>query len=478
MKKESSPFSKFNSETQKLIRRYLKIQEEGGNCFFDIDEYETLIDCFLDVCPSTFEAREVLQLAYKTYPNETAIKAKAAKILIFEDHYKKAIDILEQLPEEELDSDYIGMKGECYANLNRIKKAIETFDHYLKICRVTELQDVFMDITSIFNEKDKYSIALDYAEQGLALFPDSDRLLYDKAFDLVHLKRFEEAVTTFNTLLDLTPYDIETWRSLCITHMEMQNWVEALKCCDYILAIEPDNKEAMDMKADCLFKNEAYEEALAIYETLSSLSIRSLFQKAQCFDILGYYRNAIEDYNTIIKKASPSIAEEMEFSKLAYIGLTNCYIDINNDYNKAFKAINRAMKKFPDDTMLLFRAGQLESEYGSINNSDEYLNSAIEKFSECVIRHPENPLFNMELGSAFLKFSMFRKALIYLRCAERNSDTDIPNLYLFITVCYYALNDMENAKKYFIKTKNLYANAEQMLLQLFPDAKPFIDSII
>lgn len=479
MKKEDFPFEKFSSETQSLIKRYIEMKEHGGNCFFDKDEFEILIDCFLEACPTTYEAREVLQSAYMTYPDEIEIKAKAAKILIFEEHYKKALDILEKLPINEIDADYIGMKGECYVHLNYIKKAVETFDYYLQVCNFSEIHHAFLDITSIFNEKNKYQSALDYAEQGLALFPDSPRLLYEKAYDLAKLNRYEEAVAAFNTLLDITPYDLEAWRSLCITYWELHNYDEAYKCCDYILAIDPNNKEAIEIKANCLFYKDEYEKALAIYENIDDNEVtpQTILQKAQCYEYTEQWDKAKSTYQKIIKKATSLDIEWLEVSKMAWVGLTNYHVYAENDYPKALSSIKKALKKFPDDIFLLFRAGQLEAEYGGISGDDKYLHSAIQKLEQCVYVYPEHPMFNFELGTTYLQLSMYGKAVVHLLRAEEHSDTDLPNIYMFITICFYALNEHNKAKIYFTKAKALYANAEKMFLQIFPYAKSFIEKL-
>jgi tetratricopeptide (TPR) repeat protein len=128
------PFdSPSDPETLELARRFEQMVKDNQHYFFDLDEFEELIDYYL-FNDDTDKAGSCITIALEQYPGETGLLLKKAQLLISTDKNKKALKILSDLDDNNFDDYEIHLaKGNLYSQLDRSEKAIEEYSLALKV---------------------------------------------------------------------------------------------------------------------------------------------------------------------------------------------------------------------------------------------------------------------------------------------------------------------------------------------------------
>ena len=83
-----------NEEFEILLRKYEDMRSGVQSIFFDVDEFEQIIDYFLDDFQYD-EAKEAANLGEKQHPSSVEIKYKFVHIFIEQGNAKKALALLE-----------------------------------------------------------------------------------------------------------------------------------------------------------------------------------------------------------------------------------------------------------------------------------------------------------------------------------------------------------------------------------------------
>lgn len=470
MQNTPKKIEEFEPDLQELIKKFILSISNHESTYFDTEEIENIIFCFIDM-DNMAMARKALEYAYLMYPNEERWKCHEAEILVCEDHYKKALNILNTLSED-FDANIPGMKGECYARLRRYKSAKESFDRYLTVCHPDELENAFLDIIIIFNEEKQAKIAMNYIENALTLFPDNYEIRMEKALSLEALEKYDEAIAEYNRLIDANPYECKAWGMLGSLYFILDRYGEAEKCYDYVLAINPDDYEAKTQKAHCRYKSGDYVNAITFYKEALTKYPDDILLKlylAESYNNLDVWSEALPLYKQVTAVLPYMFAE-------AWIGMAGCVINMDNDFEGAVKILTKGMKNIPDDLTIKFHLAHAEMDLYNATNNEKEIKRALKHIKECLQEVPTHPLFHYEAAHIYLQISKFEEAVHHFELALE-SDIDFPNIYIFLAVACYGMDDTIKFKKYYAEAKKRYSNTEEMLLSIFPKAKELIKTI-
>src|SRR5271157_962958 len=91
------PFDSFSDpETLELARRFEQMIKDNEHYFFDLDEFEELIDYYL-FKNEVRQAESCITIALEQYPGETRLLLKKVQFLISTNKNNKALKILSDL---------------------------------------------------------------------------------------------------------------------------------------------------------------------------------------------------------------------------------------------------------------------------------------------------------------------------------------------------------------------------------------------
>ena len=454
----------FEPEIQQLLQRFESTLQQGVVQYYDTDELETIIDCYI-ASEQLDKARIALDYAYRVHPTSNEIRCKEGKLLLMEGAYENAIKTLE--PIQNTDPDYIAILAECYLRIYKFNKSKELFSQYLTLCDTNELSAIFADIASLYNTHNQPELALEFIESGIALFPDDITLITEKAIALEQSEQLDEAAKLFNIALDNNPYQPELWCMLGSILFRQNNFTEAIRAYDYALAIEPNDTLTRLQRGHCLFNLGLFNEAIEPYEEY-------LAENPDDAVVITFLAETYENIDNIQRAKELYLQALAIYDEIpeAWIGLASCQHDIDG-LVAAYETIKQADEKFPENQHIIYCMSRIEADLAAANFDDFLLNQSLQHLLFCLENDPENETLNFETANILLQFGDYENAIkLYEIAYDKNPF--IEKITLFMSMNYFALGNTEQAKKFLDIARETIYNADEIFLSLFPNAQTLI----
>lgn len=293
----------YDEDKSLIVERFEHMRKNNENYFFDVSEFEAIIDYYLEQNDVTF-AFEASEAAYNQHPQSVSLQLRRAKVMIDKGRAVdalKTIKVLESLEPNNFEI-YI-IKGAALGMLGDIQGTKRNFDIALETDPAEEIT-ILLSITSILYNLNHYKILLPYLHRLIELEPDYHTHLYDLAYAYEKLEEYEKAIEYYNEFLANVPFSDNAWYNLGILYNKTNRLKEAVEAYDYSLAINSTNVFALFNKANILSNTGDYLNALEAYlEYLEyeNESSEALTYAAECFDKTGdcemaskYYQEAID----------------------------------------------------------------------------------------------------------------------------------------------------------------------------------------
>ena len=454
----------FEPEIQQLLQRFESTLQQGVVQYYDTDELETIIDCYI-ASEKLDKARIALDYAYRVHPTSNEIRCKEGKLLLMEGAYENAIKILESI--QNSDPDYIAILAECYVRIYKFNKSKELFSQYLTLCDTNELSAIFADIASLYNTHNQPELALEFIESGIALFPNDITLITEKAIALEQSEQLDEAAKLFNIALDHNPYQPELWCMLGSILFRQNNFTEAIHAYDYALAIEPNDTLTRLQRGHCLFNLGLFNEAIKPYEEY-------LAENPDDAVVITFLAETYENIDNIQRAKELYLQALAIYDEIpeAWIGLASCQHDIDGLIT-AYETIKQADEKFPENQHIIYCMSRIEADLAAANFDDFLLNQSLQHLLFCLENDPENETLNFEAANILLQFGDYENAIKLYEVAY-SKNPFIEKITLFMSMNYFALGNTEQAKKFLDIARETISNADEIFLSLFPNAKTLI----
>ena len=152
----------YNDDDRSLIvERYERMKRNNENAFFDVSEFETIIDYYLEQNDVTY-AYEASEAANRQHPQSISLQLRMAKVMIDKGRAVdalKTIKVLERIEPNNFEI-YI-IKGAALGMLGDIQGTKRNFDLALEADPNEEVT-ILLSITSILYNLNHYKILLPY----------------------------------------------------------------------------------------------------------------------------------------------------------------------------------------------------------------------------------------------------------------------------------------------------------------------------
>ncbi|HUS86563.1 MAG TPA: tetratricopeptide repeat protein [Bacteroidales bacterium] len=289
-------------EISGILYRYESMRRNNENLFFDVSEFETIIDYYLENNDVTF-AFEAAESATRQHPNSVSIQLKKAKVLIDKGRAVealKAVKFLEKI--EPGNFEIFIIKGVALGMLGDIQGTRKNFDYALSMDKSEEV-NILLNITSILQNLNHYELLIPYLERLANLEPHFSSHLYDLGFANEKLGHNGESIKYYNRYLEQEPFSDSAWYNMGIIYNKQGNNGKALEAYEYALAVNPENSFALFNKGNLLSNLGRFREALEVYLEYLEFedeSSEALTYAAECYDKLGKKDLAVKLYNEAI----------------------------------------------------------------------------------------------------------------------------------------------------------------------------------
>jgi tetratricopeptide (TPR) repeat protein len=436
-----------DGEVEEVILRFEKMKKSNQSCYFDVIEFEAIIDYYLDV-NNSMKAFEAMSFACELHPNSVPIQIRKARVLLEKGRALEALSICKRVENIEPGNYEIHIcKGTALAMLGDISGAKKMFDLALQTEEDDE-ENILFNITSVLQNLNYYDHIIPYLHRLAELEPDFQAHIYDLAFAYDRNADYPNSIQYYRKYLDEEPYSDSAWYNLGIIYNKIEQYPEALEAYDYALAINPDNAFALFNKANILSNMERYSEALDVYQEFVAEepdSLEGLTYLAECYDKTGDEEMARKYYFEAIELTP-------EFPDPWYgLGLLSLTREKASESIPYFKRAVNLDENNPDYWFSM----------GKAYIGTKEIAKALRCFRTTLKLDPYFDDAWLEIGMIILFSESFKIAIPKLEEA-RKIIGDVPGLSYVLASCYLHLSDYDNGMM-------TLSRAADLDYKLFPD---------
>ena len=390
-----------NEEFEVLLRKYQDMRRGVQSIFFDVEEFEQIIDYYLDDFQYD-EARAAANLGEKQHPSSVEIKYKFVHIFIEQGNAKKALALLEDIPVwEEGNPERFFLKGTAYCLIGKLKDAERNFDRALELSG-DETFEALLNISIAFENVRHYELAIKYLSQAYRQQPENLSVLYDMGYFYERLHRFDESLKYYEMYLNLDPYSDNVWYNIGIVYQKIENRDKAVEAYDFSIAINPDYASAYFNKATVWINAGMFEKAIACYRDFLDIEP----ENTQAYSYLGDCYEQMEK----LDDAAAAFQKVIEIDNTDPEGWFGAGM-IYNVQNKHQEAITYILKAIEFDNSNLDYWINL----GYVNEDAGFFEEALKCYAY-VTRSDASDLDGwVALSGLLMKEGSFDQALIFLR---------------------------------------------------------------
>lgn len=396
-----------NNNLNELVKLFEDKASSNKSFFFDVDEYEQLIDYYIEKENINYLSL-LLNFASEQHPTSSSILLKKAQYFAYNDKNDKALEILTQL--EKIDPsniDVLFTKGAIYSNLQRYEKAIEEYKKAL--LKADELDEVYFNIAYEYQYLGNYEKAIEYFTKAFHISHD-ENILSDLSLCYEIVDKNEECVDFLLNYIETNPYSYKAWFYLGTAYSLIGTHEKAIEAFDFSIAIDDKKTEAYYSKAITFFQNNNFKDSIKVYFELLDIEDN----KALVCYYLGECYEKLADYEKSVYYYTLSINYDEHFDE-AWLGRGVSYFELHMN----LQAIN--------DIKKAIELNQNNSDYKLILaevlfNENQY-KDAFELYENVVSNDPKNTFAWLDYSDALRANSQIDEAIsIIIKGIEINPD--------------------------------------------------------
>ncbi|MEW7280796.1 tetratricopeptide repeat protein [Aquimarina sp. 2201CG1-2-11] len=425
---------KFNHEEEEnsnfSITRYESMLRSNDVKFFDSDEFESIIHHYLEN-GKIAKAKKAISLGLSQHPSSVNLKLLQVEVLVFENRFDKADQLLAQLHAIEPENEEIYIqKANILSKQNNHTKAIELLSMAL------EYTSDIADIYSLIGMEYLFMDDFDNAKINFMRCLEADDQDYSALYNIIYcfdfLEQHEEAIEYLNMFLDKNPYCEVAWHQIGKQYYDLNDYNKALAAFDFAIISDEYFIGAYLEKGKVLEKLKRYNEAIENYRITLELddpTSFALLRIGKCHEKLGNSDLAIQHY-------SKTVHEDPLLDK-GWIAITDYYIR-KRDFQKALYYTNKAINIDSENVLYWKR-------YARINNKLEFFEEAERGYQKAI-----------ELGNYELETWLSRTDILrYLGEADAAMQNlyqaiefypENPEIHFRLAGMYYEKQDYENGE--------------------------------
>lgn len=239
-----------DEEAKQLLKRYENELRDGQLGFYDVDEYIVLINYMIMQALLT-EAMRLVHWARKQYPEDSELKIKQAELNFENGFFSQALSLLQEVEDVEpyLFELYL-VRGHILKSLSKYDEAQQAFQTALE--KGSDEIDVSIGMAELEILRGEKEKAWQHAKKVIG-HPEDAADTCNSFIELATKGGFlPEAIEMARQLAKDNPYKTLYWKMLAELSENAGAYEQAVEAQEFVLAIQPDDKEAMFGKARSL----------------------------------------------------------------------------------------------------------------------------------------------------------------------------------------------------------------------------------
>jgi len=439
-----------------VVERFERMKKNNENYFFDVSEFEAIIDFYLDTNNSS-KAYDAADSAVHQHPHSVSIQLRQARVLLDRGRAVETLKILKRLESIEPGNYEIYLtKGTALGMLGDVNGARKMFDQALSVDN-EETENILYTITSILQNLNYYDQMIVYMKKLIELEPDFFSHFYDLAYAYEKVGDMGNAVKYYELYLHEEPFSDSAWYNLGIIHNKLSNFKEALVAYDYSLAINPQNTFALFNKANILSNEDRFGEALEIYLEYLDLepdSSEAMTYVGECYEKTGKFELAKRYFQDAIEISPESPDPWFGMGVIAFT--QGSYNDAVMIFGKCTRLDEQNPEYYHMLARSLFAAGRTKDSLRSLKKALK-----------------ADPFFDdawIDMGSIIFESGAITKVLKYMIKAQKIVG-DVPGLNYLLAASYLSSDKLNEALGAFKLAFDIDAELFEDFSNLFPQEK-------
>ncbi len=344
------------------ISRFEDMMKSNTICYFDVCEFEIIIDYYLDQ-HNIKHAEEAVYTALSQHPGSSEIKFRLAQLYIQSGKPAKGLQLLRGIENlESSNSDFYLLKGTAFNLLGKKEEATNAFDSAIRYTAEGK-DDVIYNIAYSYITTRRYALAEKYLMLAYEVNPMNTTVIHEIALISERVDNLSKSIEFYQKYLDIDPFNDNIWLSLGMVYSSLEQHQQALESYEFAIAIDPGNISALFSKANTLVTINKNRDAIDAYLEVLEIepdNVQACTYIGECYEKLEYYKKSIFYF----KKA----------------------IDIDNDFADAWYGL------------------------GIANFQQENFEDSLPFFLKASAMDPENPDFWFMLGEVYRKLKILDKS--------------------------------------------------------------------
>ncbi|MEM9024188.1 MAG: tetratricopeptide repeat protein, partial [Bacteroidota bacterium] len=308
--KEEKDSSPKKNQLPYLVARYEKMVADNGNLFFDVEEFEEILDHYME--SGHFQtAIGVLACARSQHPAAMDFHFREAELLAITNRPQKALKVLREVESfESANPELYLTKATIYSQLGSSEKAIDLLRTALDFA-AEDRDQIFLNMAFEYHNIGAHEQAIKCLKRALNVNPHNEEAVYELAYAFERADDMPSSARYYERFVDAHPYNAPAWFNLGNTYSRLEKHEEALKAYDFATVIKEDFSAAHFNKGNVMSRMGLYHQAIEAYKStlqhdlfdaLTYYYIGDCYEKLMDFDKAGvFYRKAT--------KSDPHMAE-------------------------------------------------------------------------------------------------------------------------------------------------------------------------
>jgi tetratricopeptide (TPR) repeat protein len=438
-----------------LIDRYKSMLRSGKNYFFDVHEFEMLIEHFLQF-GDLENASNAIDMAINQHPCSGELVLRKAQVLIDKGESPAALDILNNVQKSELANyELYLLKGIASNFIGKQKDAKKYFAQAIEIAG-ENIVDTLFSIAVNYENLSKYEKAYEYLQKANSEEDQNLTILSELGNCSERLNDYSSAINWYNNYLDIDPFSDSVWFNLGVAFSKALNFEKAVEAFDFAIAINEKYALAYYNKGNALVNLSKYTEAIEAYKEYLAFDdshAETLCYMGECYERTGKIGLAVEHYNKALEI-------DPKFSDAIYgLGIIQ---SIKENYKESVDFILKAIEINPESSDYWFSLGNV---YSKLNLVDK----AITAYHQSTALDPQDYESWLNLSELYYKKNLLSKAIKTLEEAYVfNADVALINYRL---AAYNLLkHNVEEGIEYFRKGMDSNFDEHDEVLKFYPAA--------
>ena len=458
-----------SDEYQELVNRYEDMRRNKQQFFFDVVEFENIIDYYIDINKAN-QALDAVQYASKLHPSSITLQMKKAQVFLDKGNFRRALEILNEVERIEFqNSDVYLLKGMALNVAKRYSDAEQAFDNAVEYAGDEERLDMLQNIAFSFEHLGRYNQALKYLHQARELDPKNLLILYDLGYCYERMGDREKSITLYKSFLDGDPFSENGWYNLANLYYRLERFRESIDAYEFALAINPDLSIVYFNLANARVHMEQYEKAIADYKKFIEYDGENSeveYYMGDCYENLNDFEQAIQHYRN-------STRYDEEYAN-GYYGLASALYE-KGDNLEALTQVNKAISIEDDNADFLYLKGNIYYGMGDFRgalkpykqaykiNSDDYdfiialvdAHLSLNQYDEAahllltaLDKKDKFAIYHYRLSSIYFKAGNPEKALFFAEEGLKTDRHQYPELFTFNADIYNQKELVELIQKY------------------------------